>query len=279
MNIIQLFSLLDLKSDHILKFGTEDYIRIEKKINFEKKISSGIHANAGEDLIAALKEYKEELLFIISNRVLFNFFTHNNFSKDFFLNYNLTVSDEKIKHFIALFLVEDLISFFTLKLSKSTYENLEELDFLLDLKRYFSEEIIYKMSLLAFSKLDFAVSKLSVMKKGSEVSAISYIKYRTFYDLLSHFTSVELDKRISELLSLVIKFYKKNINIQFFTSVIRSMAFYKAFNESINDTLVKNRDGVSVFREDVDNVEASPIMKIILAVICVLIPFLVTKCS
>jgi len=279
MNIIQLFSLLDLKSDHILKFGTEDYIRIEKKINFEKKISSGIHANAGEDLIAALKEYKEELLFIISNRVLFNFFTHNNFSKDFFLNYNLTVSDEKIKHFIALFLVEDLISFFTLKLSKSTYENLEELDFLLDLKRYFSEEIIYKMSLLAFSKLDFAVSKLSVMKKGSEVSAISYIKYRTFYDLLSHFTSVELDKRISELLSLVIKFYKKNINIQFFTSVIQSMAFYKAFNESINDTLVKNRDGVSVFREDVDNVEASPIMKIILAVICVLIPFLVTKCS
>jgi hypothetical protein len=191
----------------------------------------------------------------------------------------LTVSDEKIKHFIALFLVEDLISFFTLKLSKSTYENLEELDFLLDLKRYFSEEIIYKMSLLAFSKLDFAVSKLSVMKKGSEVSAISYIKYRTFYDLLSHFTSVELDKRISELLSLVIKFYKKNINIQFFTSVIQSMAFYKAFNESINDTLVKNRDGVSVFREDVDNVEASPIMKIILAVICVLIPFLVTKCS
>ena len=279
MNIIQLFSLLDLKSDQILKFGTEDYIRIEKKINFEKKISSGIHANAGENLIAALKEYKEELLFIISNRVLFNFFTHNNFSKDFFLNYNLTVSDEKIKHFIALFLVEDLISFFSLKLSKSTYENLEELDFLLDLKRYFSEEIIYKMSLLAFSKLDFAVSKLSVMKKGSEVSAISYIKYRTFYDLLSHFTSVELDKRISELLSLVIKFYKKNINIQFFTSVIQSMAFYKAFNESINDTLVKNRDGVSVFREDVDNVEASPIMKIILAVICVLIPFLVTKCS
>jgi len=37
MNIIQLFSLLDLKNDQILEFSSEDYIRIEKKINFEKK--------------------------------------------------------------------------------------------------------------------------------------------------------------------------------------------------------------------------------------------------
>ena len=61
MNIIQLFSLLDIKRDQILEFGAEDYIRIEKKINFEKKINPEIEANTSENLIAALKEYKEEL--------------------------------------------------------------------------------------------------------------------------------------------------------------------------------------------------------------------------
>jgi hypothetical protein len=78
MNIIQLFSLLDLKRDQILEFGSEDYIRIEKKINFEKKINPEIDSNTSEKLILALKEHKEELLFVLSNRIFFNFFTHNN---------------------------------------------------------------------------------------------------------------------------------------------------------------------------------------------------------
>ncbi|MEP7093791.1 MAG: hypothetical protein ABI793_06995 [Flavobacterium sp.] len=278
MNIIQLFSLLDLKSDQILEFGPEDYIRIEKKINFEKKINPEIDPNTRENLISALKQYKEELLFILSNRIFFNFFTHSNFSKNHFLNYNLTVSDEKMKHFIALFLSDDLISFFSLKLSKNWYHYFEELDLLLDLKRYVPEEIIYKMSLLLFSKLDFAVSQLTVLKTN-EFSNIVYIKHRTFYDLLSHFTTVESDQKISNLLTLVIKFYNKKTHTVFFTSVIQSMAFYNAFNENINITLDKNSDAVSVLRDDVDNIETTPVMKIVVAVICVIIPFLVTKCS
>jgi len=37
MNIIQLFSALDLKRDQIWEFDSNDFIRTEKKINFEKK--------------------------------------------------------------------------------------------------------------------------------------------------------------------------------------------------------------------------------------------------
>jgi hypothetical protein len=272
MNIIQLFSLLDIKRDQILEFGTEDYIRIEKKINFEKKINSEIDANTSENLIAALKEYKEELLFILSNRILFNFFTHNNFSESYFSNYNLTASDEKMKRFIALFLAEDLISFFSLKLSKSWYQYLEELDLLLDLKKYFPEEIIYKMASLVFSKLDFAVSQLAV-SNTNEFSKISYIKYRAFYDLLSHFTSVELDQKMGNLLLLVVRSYKKNTNITFFTSVIESMAFYNAFSENMNKALVKNRDLLFGLREDAENEKMHRIIKIIIVVIFLLIAF------
>jgi hypothetical protein len=272
MNIIQLFSLLDIKRDQILELGTEDYIRIEKKINFEKKINPEVDANTSKNLIAALKQYKEELLFIVSNRIFFNFFTHNNFSKNHFLNYNGTVSDEKVKHFIALFLADDLISFFSLKLAKSWNEYLEELDLLLHLKRYFPEEIIYKMSLLVFSKLDFAVSQLAVLNT-TEFSNISYIKYRTFYDLLSHFTSVELDQKMGNLLLLVVRSYRKKTNIVFFTSIIESMAFYNAFSENMNKALVKNRDLLFGLREDPENEKMHSSIKIIIVVVVLLIVF------
>jgi hypothetical protein len=278
MNIIQLFSLLDLKTDQILEFGFEDYIRIEKKINFEKKVNPEIDSNTSENLITALKNYKEELLFVMSNRVFFNFFTHNNFSEDYFSNDNLIVSDEKIKHFITLFLAEDLISFFSLKLSKSWYHYLEELDFLLDLKTYFPEEVIYKMASLVFFKLDFAISQLRVLS-SNDISSISYIQHKTFYYLLSHFATIELDRKMSNLLSLVIKFYEKKTNILFFTCVVKSMAFYNDFNGNITKILIQNRDAVSKFKDDAGNDKVDTATSLVIAVVCVVIFFLLIKCS
>jgi len=278
MNIIQLFSLLDLKTDQILEFGFEDYIRIEKKINFEKKVNPEIDSNTSENLITALKNYKEELLFVMSNRVFFNFFTHNNFSEDYFSNDNLIVSNEKIKHFITLFLAEDLISFFSLKLSKSWYHYLEELDFLLDLKTYFPEEVIYKMASLVFSKLDFAISQLRVLS-SNDISSISYIQHKTFYYLLSHFATIELDRKMSNLLSLVIKFYEKKTNILFFTCVVKSMAFYNDFNGNITKILIQNRDAVSKFKDDAGNDKVDTATSLVIAVVCVVIFFLLIKCS
>lgn len=274
MNIIRLFFLLDIKREQILEFGTADYIRIEKKINFEKKINPEIDAKTSENLIFALKEYKEELLFILSNRTLFNFLTNNNFSKNYFLNYNLTVSDEKVKHFITLFLADDLISFFSLKLSKNWYHYLEELDLLLNLKRYFPEEIIYKMSLLLYSKLDLHIAQLNVLE-NNDFSKIVCIKHKTFYDLLSHFATVELDRKIRSLLPLVIDYYKKKTNIAFFSAVIKSMASYNAFDESINQTLTKNRDVLVQLEEDIENKKENINVLVIFFLIIVLILFFI----
>ena len=278
MNIIQLFSLLDLKTDQILEFGSDDYIRIEKKINFEKKINPEIDSNISENLILILKEYKEELLFVMSNSIFLNFFAQNKFSKEYFFNNNLSISDEKVKYFITLFLADDLISFFSLKLSKNTFENLEELDFLLDFKRYFSEEIIYKMTLLVFSKLDFAVSQLAIVDTNT-YSAIIYIKFKAFYCLLSHFATIESDRKMSKLLSLVIKFYNKDTSSAFLGSVIKSMAFYNAFNENITKILAENSDAIPpVLEENVENAKMPPVVKIIIAImVFAVILFLISK--
>ncbi|MBW1656901.1 hypothetical protein [Flavobacterium quisquiliarum] len=277
MNIIQLFSLLDLKRDQILEFGSTDYIRIEKNINFERKINSEIDSITSENLILALKEYKEELLFVMSNSIFFNFFAQNKFSKKYIFNNDLFISDEKVKHFITLFLQDDLISFFSLKLSKSTGEDLEELDFLLDFKTYFSEEIIYKMKLLVFSKLDLAVSQLGIPNSNNH-SSINYIKFKAFYSLLSHFATIELDKKMSNLLSLVIDSYNKNTSSIFFRSVIKSMAFYNAFSENLTKILAKNSTVVPLLPEEVENAKMPPVVKIIIAImIFAIILFLISK--
>ncbi|MBF4519523.1 hypothetical protein IRZ71_24555 [Flavobacterium sp. ANB] len=277
MNIIELFEKLKIDKGSILLLSTEEIRRVEKQVNVEKRLNPEIASNTSENLILALKEYKEELLFVLSNRILFNFFTHNNFSRNHFSNYDLAVSDEKIKHFIAFFLADDLISFFSLKLSKGWFHYLEELDFLLDLKRYFPEEVIYKMRSLVFSKLDFAISQLTVLER-KEFSNIAYIKHRTFYNLLSHFTTVESDQKISNLLSLVIKFYIKKTNTVFFTSVIQSMAFYRAINENINEVLAKN--GAAVYKPELkQDKKTHPAFSIFIGLICAIIPFLVSRCS
>ncbi len=278
MNIIQLFVLLDLKKDQILEFSSEDFIRIEKKINFEKKINSEIDSNTGENLILALKKYREEFLFLMSNRVLFNFLTHKNLSKNHFLNYSRTVSEEKIKHFITVFFTADLISFFSVKLSKNTFNDLEELDYLLDERNYLSEDIFYKMASLVFSKLDFAINSLSVLD-SKDFSNIIYIKYATFYALLTHFRTFETDHKISDLLSLVIVFYEKKTDNSFFTGVIQSMAFYKAFDENVNETLVKNRTSVTVFTSDGDPTKKPVLISVLIGLICAFLPLLVSKCS
>ncbi|MCC9018740.1 hypothetical protein [Flavobacterium lipolyticum] len=277
MNIIQLFSLLDIKTDQILAFGAEDYVRIEKKINFEKKINPEIEANTGQNLIIALKNYKEELLFVASNHILFSFFTHDNhFSKKHFSDYKQTVSDEKMKEFIALFLAADLISFFSFKLSKGWLHDLEDLDLLLTLKRYFPEEIIYKMGSLLYSKLDFAISQLTA-SITNDFSNIEYIKYGTFYDLLSHFTTFELDRKIVVLLNLVSEHYTKRTDTIFFSSVLKSMASYKAYIEEISKLLIESREilmkpkKTHENKKTEENTKIDLVIKIMLAILFLMI--------
>lgn len=74
MNIIELFEELKIDKNNILLFSAEDIIRIEKQINVEKRINPDINVNVANNLILALKEYREELYFIVSNRILYNLF-------------------------------------------------------------------------------------------------------------------------------------------------------------------------------------------------------------
>jgi hypothetical protein len=130
------------------------------------------------------------------------------------------------------------------------------------------------MGLLLYSKLDFAISQLAV-STTNEFSNIVYIKYSTFYDLLSHFATIELDQKIVVLLNLVVQYYKKRTNIIFFSSVIKSMASYNAFIENISKILIESKEILMKSKENKadENNEMDLIIKIILAVVFLLIAF------
>ncbi|WP_433835630.1 hypothetical protein [Flavobacterium anhuiense] len=162
-------------------------------------------------------------------------------------------------------------------MSKNKYNTLEELSDLLNFKGYFPEEILHKMALLVFSKVDFVNSQL--VSSENVNSNIYYIEFNPFYDLLSHFSGIEMDQKVANLLSVVFKFYKRNKNVLFFNSVLRSMASYTAFNENLHELLIKNREAVSKTGQGIEAEINHPAMGIALAVICALIPFIVTKCS
>ena len=71
----------------------------------------------------------------------------------------------------------------------------------------------------------------------------------------------------------------KKTNILFFTCVVKSMAFYNDFNGNITKILIQNRDAVSKFKDDAGNDKVDTATSLVIAVVCVVIFFLLIKCS
>ena len=57
------------------------------------------------------------------------------------------------------------------------------------------------------------------------------------------------------------------------------MAFYNDFNGNITKILIQNRDAVSKFKDDAGNDKVDTATSLVIAVVCVVIFFLLIKCS
>ena len=239
MNIIQLFEILQLDRDKTLQFTTEEIIRVEKQVNVEKRINPEIDVNVASNLIDALKNYPNEFHFISSNRSLYNFFAKVNLPRDKFPRISVEISSELVRHFISLFLMEDLNLFFDQSMSQNKFE---EMEFLLVNKIYFPEDVLFNLSKKALRKVDFALTNLSV--PSSDLSKVLYVKQQSFYEFLSHLNSIEMDEKLKLLLNQVVDMYNINKKSEFAGTAMVSMYFYKAFDEDFARTLKSNRDVV-----------------------------------
>ncbi|MCV9934618.1 hypothetical protein OIU80_20235 [Flavobacterium sp. LS1R47] len=279
MNIIELFEELKIDKNNILLFSPEDIIRIEKQVNVEKRINPDIDINVANNLILALKTYRQEFFFIVSNRILYNLFSKKNYSRHNFPSPQREYDSEKIQSFINQFLNDDLVLFFDQNLSQNKFDDINDI---FDFKDCFPEDALFQLNKKLNGKVDAILVSLS-RNDSSNMPAILYVEYRSFYVLLSYFSSVEMDDKIRSLVNIVSERYNANKLSDFYMTCISSMEGYVAYDPSLTDILVRNRE--AVFSNSIDRdssggssgISGRTIFFIALAVIKVLALF--AKCS
>lgn len=272
MNIIELFEELKIDKNNILLFSSEDIIRIEKQINVEKRINQDIDVNVANNLIFALKEYRQELYFIVSNRILYNLFSKKNYSRHNFPAPQREYDSEKIQYFINQFLNDDLVLFFDQHLSQNKFDFINDI---FDFKDCFPEDALFQLNKKLNGKVDAILVNLS-QNNSANMPAISYVEYRSFYVLLSYFSSIEMDNKIRSLVNIVSERYNANKQSDFYMTCISSMQGYVAYDPALTAILVGNREAVysnSIDRGSSDSssgFSGKTIFFIILAVIKIL---------
>ncbi|KUJ62188.1 hypothetical protein AR687_09205 [Flavobacteriaceae bacterium CRH] len=279
MNIIELFEELKIDKSNILLFSAEDIIRIEKQVNVEKRINPEIDVNVANNLILALKEYRQELYFIVSNRILYNLFSKKNYSRNNFPSPQREYDSEKIQFFINQFLNDDLVLFFDQHLSQNKFDFINDI---FDFKDCFPEDALFQLNKKLNGKLDAILVNLS-QNNSQNMSAISYVEYRSFFVLLSYFSSIEMDNKIRSLVNIVSERYNANKLSDFYMTCISSMQGYVAYDHSLTEVLVSNREAVhsnsieSGSSGSSEGISGKTIFFIILALIKILVLF--SKCS
>lgn len=278
MNIIELFEELKIEKSNILLFSPEDIIRIEKQVNVEKRINPDIDVNVANNLVLVLKEYRQELYFIVSNRILYNLFSKKNYSRHHFPSPQREYEAENIQTFINKFLNDDLVLFFDQNLSQNKFDAISDL---FDFKDCFPEEALFQLNKKLNGKIDFILVNLS-QGNSSNMPAISYVQYRSFYVLLSSFSSIEMDEKIRSLVNIVSNLYNANKLSDFFITCISAMEGYIAYDPSLRDVLVRNKEAVFANINDHETSNSSgmsprTIIFLVIAAIKVLVLF--SKCS
>lgn len=236
MNIIELFEKLSIDKSNISGLTQEEIIRIEKQVNVERRINPDIEVNVATNLIDALKNHPNEFQFVVNTRILYNFFAKKSYFRDSFPKDNIEINYEDVRHFIGLYLVDELMLFFDKKLIDNSFEEMNDY---LEYKNYFPEDLLYKIAKKAEGKLDFALSKLYA--KEQNYAPILYIKQENFYHFLSHFSTLELDEKVKSLLNVIVDIYNVSKSSDFAGTTMVSMSSYAAFDDDLEETLASNK--------------------------------------
>lgn len=245
MNIIELFENAGIYRENLSEFTVEDTVKAKKQFDIELAQKPGPDPNLANNLILAMNDFSKELLFISNNRRIYNLFAKKNHSRYRFSSDNIvTVSNEDIKAFIDRFLSEDLDLFFDQKMAQNQFEDIDDL---LEIKEYLPQNSLDKLNQKISEKFDFI---LSVMNEGlsvgdDEYMSIYFIRFSSFYLLVSKFRSPEFDTKIRLIYDKMSgSQVKAGVKSMFLNPMIIAMGNYNALDVELDKTLKKNKEAI-----------------------------------
>lgn len=241
MNIIELFDKLELKRDAVAVYTPNDVIRVEKQLNVERRINPEIDANTAANLVSALRDYRHVLVYVLGNRYLYNFITGKDLPRRNFPEYQQELPEEEVKNFIGRFLGDDLELQLDKSLSKDRFASIREL---LMASEYIPEETMLRLEKRITGKLEFGIARMQQEGK-IDIEAIHYMRLMSFYEVLSHFNSIETDEKIRMVINRTSEMYNANRERKFASDVMICLPSYKAFDEELNRITSGNRNVVS----------------------------------
>ena len=282
MNIIELFEYSGIYSENLRGFTPEDVIKVKKQFDIEQSQNPSINRDVADNLILAINENPRELLFISNNRILYNFFSGKNYSRNRFSSDNsVSVSAEAIQLFIKKYLEKDLDSFFDKSLENNKFESIDDL---LIVKEYLPQSLIDTLGTKLSDQLDAILDKMSSdTSLRDSFSSISFVQQKSFYDLASHFRSEEMDAKIKAIINKVSSpLVDQRIKHQILNPVMTSMANYKPVDIGFANLLVANRNMVYAETESVSNSSSggmSPWTYVVIGIIVLRLILLMARCG
>lgn len=281
MNIIELFENAAIYRENLSEFNFDDTIKVQKQFEIERSQNPAINPNLATNLILAINDFPNELLFISSNRILYNFFSKKNHSRSRFISdVNIKTTPEAIQRFITTFLNEELDLFFEQKMAQNKFDELEDI---LVVKEYFPEMTMKSLAQKVAAKCDFVLEKVEKNPSLEDSISFNFIKHRSFYDLLSHFRSPEIDQKIKALLNILTStLVSFNIKTEFLNSVMISMANYKAVDVDLANLLKSNKDQTIVNTEKMSSSSGSGMSTwstIVVVILVIRLVLLMIRCN
>jgi hypothetical protein len=241
MNIIELFDKLELIKEAIAGYTAGDVIRVEKQLNVERKINPEVDANTATSLVHALRDFPNPFIFVLGDRHLYNFFTGKDLSRKRFPENNIEVDREKVRGFIARFLGDELEFTLDKALADERFGTIREL---LAVSEYLPEESLHRLEKRVTGKLEFGIGRMP--REGKiDTSGIGYMRLMSFYEVLSHFSSIEMDEKIRIVINRTSDMYNSKRERKFASDVMICLPSYKAFDDDLNRIMAGNRGVVS----------------------------------
>jgi hypothetical protein len=281
MNIIELFENAGIYRENLKEFTFDDTVKVQKQFEIERTQNPNLNPSLQSNLILAINEFPKEILFISNNRVLYNFFAKKNYSRNrFSSDNNVSVGLDAVKSFIERFLTEEIDSFFNQKMEQNRFDEID--DFLI-VKEYLPQNSLHKLNAKLLDKCDFVLNKLDENPPVAETISINFIRHRSFYDLLTHFSSIAMDEKVkliyAKMTSTLVNF---EIKSEFLNPMMISMGNYKALDNDLASTLKFNKDQTTANTQRTSSSNSSALSTggmIALAIIVIRLILLMVRCS